>query len=116
MLKCKRCEHEWKPRMERRPSECPNCKSRYWDTVKERVTPKQRVQTQYMFSRCILRLLANAYQARGSLKHWPQDTPYPFTQSSLKLVKGTKAVVEGLLSDVRTMVAANKKMGKGKVA
>jgi hypothetical protein len=32
------------------------------------------------------------------------------------LVKGTKAVVEGLLSDVRTMVAANKKMGKGKVA
>jgi predicted Zn-ribbon and HTH transcriptional regulator len=30
MLECKRCGHQWLPRVPR-PQECPACKSRRWD-------------------------------------------------------------------------------------
>ena len=28
--KCQKCGHEWAPRSEKIPIECPNCKSRNW--------------------------------------------------------------------------------------
>ena len=31
MLTCQRCHHEWTPRSEDRPHECPRCKSYLWD-------------------------------------------------------------------------------------
>ena len=30
-LKCKICKYEWVPRIETKPKECPDCKSRNWD-------------------------------------------------------------------------------------
>jgi len=30
-LTCKRCGHTWKPRTENLPSDCPKCKSPYWN-------------------------------------------------------------------------------------
>jgi predicted Zn-ribbon and HTH transcriptional regulator len=30
-LKCNRCKHEWYPRSESIPLECPKCKSPYWN-------------------------------------------------------------------------------------
>lgn len=30
-LKCKRCEHIWIPRKEKKPLTCPKCRSPYWD-------------------------------------------------------------------------------------
>ncbi len=32
---CNRCGHEWYPRSEKEPKNCPHCKSPYWN--KERV-------------------------------------------------------------------------------
>ena len=29
--KCKKCEHEWLPRIEEKPKQCPRCKSYNWD-------------------------------------------------------------------------------------
>jgi len=29
--KCQRCNHEWPPRKETKPTVCPKCKSPYWD-------------------------------------------------------------------------------------
>ena len=34
---CERCGHEWFPRLERKPTMCPKCKSPYWDRKRERV-------------------------------------------------------------------------------
>jgi len=34
--KCKRCGHEWMPRV-KDPIECPNCKSRAWKPEKKKV-------------------------------------------------------------------------------
>lgn len=33
--KCMKCKYEWIPRIETKPKECPNCKSRNWFGVKE---------------------------------------------------------------------------------
>lgn len=30
-LRCERCEHEWNARSERKPVQCPRCKSTRWD-------------------------------------------------------------------------------------
>ena len=34
-LNCLRCTFEWIPRIETRPKQCPDCKSRFWDEVRE---------------------------------------------------------------------------------
>jgi predicted Zn-ribbon and HTH transcriptional regulator len=39
LRKCNRCDHEWLPRMEKIPVECPKCKSTYWN--KERTYKKK---------------------------------------------------------------------------
>ena len=31
-LECKRCGHDWLPRIEGHPEQCPKCRSYYWDT------------------------------------------------------------------------------------
>jgi len=38
---CKRCEHEWIPKLQRVPRVCPKCKSPYWNTSRNatRSTP-----------------------------------------------------------------------------
>jgi predicted Zn-ribbon and HTH transcriptional regulator len=33
-FKCKRCGHEWIPRNMKKPKQCPNCHSPYWDKEK----------------------------------------------------------------------------------
>lgn len=35
-LRCKRCEHEWNARSERKPVQCPRCKSTRWDSHAQR--------------------------------------------------------------------------------
>lgn len=30
-FECLRCDHKWQPRIERKPLQCPQCKSPYWD-------------------------------------------------------------------------------------
>lgn len=37
---CKRCGHEWQPRMKGRPASCPACKSYKWDeeTTRQRTS------------------------------------------------------------------------------
>jgi len=30
-LTCLRCEHEWTPRYEKKPENCPHCHSPYWN-------------------------------------------------------------------------------------
>ena len=30
-FRCLRCGHEWLPRVEEQPRQCPRCKSPYWD-------------------------------------------------------------------------------------
>ena len=42
MEKCKRCGHEWRPRQETKPIECPRCKSYFW--AKDYVDPKRKVE------------------------------------------------------------------------
>jgi len=42
-IKCKRCSHEWFPRMEN-VKICPHCKSAYWDV--ERKTKVNVISTQ----------------------------------------------------------------------
>ncbi len=37
-LQCLRCGHEWMPRSEERPGNCPKCKSPYWDKPRKRQT------------------------------------------------------------------------------
>ena len=34
-LKCKRCGHEWLPRILHRQAKCPNCQSKQWDKERE---------------------------------------------------------------------------------
>jgi predicted Zn-ribbon and HTH transcriptional regulator len=34
--RCKRCEHEWLPRLAAPPLICPKCKSAYWDRRKKK--------------------------------------------------------------------------------
>ena len=34
-LKCERCGHRWKTRTEKKPSVCPRCKNKKWETLKE---------------------------------------------------------------------------------
>src|ERR1035437_1688309 len=34
LMNCKRCGHEWRPRVEGHPVQCPKCKSPYWDREK----------------------------------------------------------------------------------
>jgi len=43
-LRCKRCGHEWTPRSEKPPRNCPGCNSPYWDIPKRKFTrePKYR--------------------------------------------------------------------------
>ena len=36
--KCFKCNWEWLPRSEKIPIECPNCKNRRWNEVKEKLT------------------------------------------------------------------------------
>ena len=31
MRSCKRCGHEWRPRQDEPPVQCPKCRSPYWD-------------------------------------------------------------------------------------
>ena len=33
-FKCLRCNHEWMPRSEQKPTVCPKCNSPYWDKPK----------------------------------------------------------------------------------
>jgi len=40
MKKCKKCGHEWLPRV-KKPKECPECKSRSWNKNKLHKTPKK---------------------------------------------------------------------------
>lgn len=40
LLKCKRCNHEWRPRFDEEPEICPKCKSPYWK--KPRKNKKRR--------------------------------------------------------------------------
>lgn len=35
-LHCERCEHEWNARSERKPVQCPRCKSTRWDRQAKR--------------------------------------------------------------------------------
>ncbi len=35
-LRCERCGHEWNARSERKPVQCPRCKSTRWDTRRYR--------------------------------------------------------------------------------
>lgn len=35
LLYCFRCGHQWKPRIERRPLQCPKCTSRVWDVPRQ---------------------------------------------------------------------------------
>ena len=30
-FRCTRCQHEWVPKTDRKPTICPKCKSPYWD-------------------------------------------------------------------------------------
>lgn len=40
---CKRCGHDWKPRIKTKPRMCPKCKSRYWDCEEQpKSGPKKR--------------------------------------------------------------------------
>ncbi len=32
--KCVKCGYEWISRLETKPKECPDCKSRYWEKKK----------------------------------------------------------------------------------
>jgi DNA-directed RNA polymerase subunit RPC12/RpoP len=32
---CERCDHEWYPRKEGKPTVCPSCKSPYWDKPRQ---------------------------------------------------------------------------------
>ena len=32
--KCQRCAYEWVQRIEKKPLQCPACKSRYWNKKK----------------------------------------------------------------------------------
>jgi predicted Zn-ribbon and HTH transcriptional regulator len=34
-FKCQKCGHEWPPRSDNIPKECPKCKSRKWNNKKE---------------------------------------------------------------------------------
>ena len=34
--KCKRCGHEWIPRIEKLPKACPGCKNYRWNEEKEK--------------------------------------------------------------------------------
>lgn len=36
IVKCKRCKYSWKPQTEK-PNACPNCKSLYWDTKRQKL-------------------------------------------------------------------------------
>lgn len=40
-LTCLRCGHEWNTRSERKPVQCPRCKSTRWDTPRRRTTGKR---------------------------------------------------------------------------
>mgnify|MGYP001611697662 CR=1 FL=1 len=40
MEKCKRCNYEWNPRLEKIKI-CPNCKSKYWDKEKSKISLKE---------------------------------------------------------------------------
>ena len=40
-LRCKKCEHKWKPRQEE-VRICPKCKSAWWDTNGESGTQKDK--------------------------------------------------------------------------
>lgn len=31
MHTCKRCKHQWRPRQDDAPVQCPHCRSPYWD-------------------------------------------------------------------------------------
>ena len=47
-LKCKRCGHEWWPRIETRPKSCPECTSEIWDRdykLKSGVKPRSIQET-----------------------------------------------------------------------
>jgi DNA-directed RNA polymerase subunit RPC12/RpoP len=56
-LKCVKCGHEWLPRQESKPKECPNCKSTNWDKIiiKEYKT-KSINQLNYMKKRLLEKL------------------------------------------------------------
>ena len=41
-LTCSRCGHEWIPRQEEAPRQCPGCKSPYYD--RPRVRPKPEAE------------------------------------------------------------------------
>jgi len=36
MEECKRCDHKWVPRSEKKPKQCPRCKRYDWDKEKKR--------------------------------------------------------------------------------
>jgi len=40
MLTCKRCNYQWKARVDGRPVECPSCKRRDWDQGKRDNAPR----------------------------------------------------------------------------
>lgn len=33
---CQRCQHDWLPRLKRKPAVCPVCKSRDWATPRKK--------------------------------------------------------------------------------
>jgi len=35
--KCKKCGHEWTPRIENKPRACPGCKNYKWDEEKDEI-------------------------------------------------------------------------------
>ena len=41
-IKCKKCKHEWSPRIEEPPKSCPKCKSYKWNKNKEEEKPKKK--------------------------------------------------------------------------
>jgi len=45
MLKCQRCEHEWRPRTDEMPKECPKCKSYFWQVSAGDMKAKGRVKS-----------------------------------------------------------------------
>ena len=44
-FKCLRCEHEWIPRTENKPTICPSCKSPYWSIERKNGVNKNESKT-----------------------------------------------------------------------
>ncbi len=46
----KRCEHEWYPRIDTAPIQCPKCKSQYWNIDKVKLEVNENVSKDAQFA------------------------------------------------------------------